>query len=175
MVKKRVPSILSGLLKNTEESRYARMIYVAMILLLILGTRLFFMQVIQGNYYKEEADGNRIRHLPMQANRGVMYDRNGVIMAGSRSAYSVIMPLDRKGNTLSEETIQKLSALLHIPGADIKKNIPSVSPVPRCLGTWARRGRTTEMPMAILTPRRSSSAAQVWKISTMNTWKASRV
>ncbi len=123
MVKKRVPSILSGLLKNTEESRYARMIYVAMILLLILGTRLFFMQVIQGNYYKEEADGNRIRHLPMQANRGVMYDRNGVIMAGSRSAYSVIMPLDRKGNTLSEETIQKLSALLHIPGADIKKKI----------------------------------------------------
>ncbi len=123
MVKKRVPSILSGLLKNTEESRYARMIYVAMILLLILGTRLFFMQVIQGNYYKEEADGNRIRHLPMLANRGVMYDRNGVIMAGSRSAYSVIMPVDRKGNTLSDEALSRLSSLLHVPTADIKKKI----------------------------------------------------
>ncbi len=123
MVKKRVPSILTGLLKNTEESRYARMIYAAMILLLFLGARLFMMQVIQGNYYKEEADGNRIRHLPMQANRGVMYDRNGVIMAGSRSAYSVIMPVDRKGNTLSDEALSRLSTLLHVPTADIKKKI----------------------------------------------------
>ena len=57
-----------------------------MILLLILSARLFWMQVVEGNYYKEEADGNRIRHLPQQAARGVMYDRNGVIMAGSRPA-----------------------------------------------------------------------------------------
>ncbi len=123
MVKKRVPSILSGLLKNTEESRYGRMIYVAMLLLLILCGRLFYMQVIQGGYYKEEADGNRIRHLPMQANRGVMFDRNGVIMAGSRSAYSVVMPLDRKGNTLSDETLIHLADLLHVPTADLKKKI----------------------------------------------------
>ncbi len=123
MVKKRVPSILSGLLKNTEESRYGRMIYVAMLLLLVLCGRLFYMQVIQGGYYKEEADGNRIRHLPMQANRGVMFDRNGIIMAGSRSAYSVVMPLDRKGNTLSDETLIHLADLLHVPTADIKKKI----------------------------------------------------
>lgn len=37
VVNKHVPSILSGLLKNTEESRYARMIYAAIILLLVLG------------------------------------------------------------------------------------------------------------------------------------------
>ena len=53
VVNKHVPSILSGLLKNTEESRYARMIYAAIFLLLVLGLRLFYMQVIQGGYYKE--------------------------------------------------------------------------------------------------------------------------
>ena len=109
MVNKHVPSILSGLLKNTEESRYARMIYAAIFLLLVLGLRLFYMQVIQGGYYKEEADGNRIRYLPMQAMRGVMYDRNGLILAGSRSAYSVVMPVDRKGNTLSDQALSRLS------------------------------------------------------------------
>ena len=123
MVKKDVPSILTRLLKNKEESRYARMISAAIVLLLILGARLFFMQVIEGSYYKEEADGNRIRHLPMQATRGVMYDRNGIIMAGSRSAYSVIMPVNRKGNTLSDEALNRLSALLKVPTADIKKKI----------------------------------------------------
>ena len=123
MVKKHVPSILTKLLKNKEESRYGRMIYGALILLLILSARLFYMQVVEGNYYKEEADGNRIRHLPMQATRGVMYDRNGVIMAGSRSAYSVIMPVDRKGNTLGEEELSRLSALLKVQTSDLKKKI----------------------------------------------------
>ena len=123
MVKKHVPSILTKLLKNKEESRYGRMIYGAMILLLILSARLFYMQVVEGNYYKEEADGNRIRHLPMQATRGVMYDRNGVIMAGSRSAYSVIMPVDRKGNALGDEELSRLSALLKVPTSDLKKKI----------------------------------------------------
>lgn len=37
LVKKHIPSILDKLVKNREESRYARMIYVAMILLFILG------------------------------------------------------------------------------------------------------------------------------------------
>lgn len=99
------------------------MIYAAIILLFILSARLFYMQVVEGSYYKEEADGNRIRSIPVQATRGVMYDRNGVILAGSRPAYSVIMPVDRKGNTLSDDELQKLSVLLKMPVADLKKKI----------------------------------------------------
>lgn len=110
-------------MKNREESRYARMIYVAMALLLILGARLLWMQVVEGNYYKEEADGNRIRHLPQQAARGVMYDRNGIIMAGSRPAYSVIMPVERKGNSLPDDELSRLAALLKKPPEEIKKKI----------------------------------------------------
>lgn len=121
MVKKHIPSILDSLVKNREESRYGRMVYAAMILLLILSARLFWMQVVEGNYYKEEADGNRIRHLPQQAARGVMYDRNGVIMSGSRPAYSVIMPVERKKNTLSDEELDRLAALLKVKPEDIKK------------------------------------------------------
>lgn len=124
MVKKsKIPKFLGTLLKNKEESRYANLIYAAMFLLVVLSVRLFYMQVVQGNYYKEEADGNRIRHVPLQASRGVMYDRNGVIMAGSRTAYSVTMPLNRKQNTLPDDEINKLSTLLKIPASDIKKKI----------------------------------------------------
>ena len=68
MVKrKNIPTFLTSLLKNKEESRYARMIYAAIILLFILSARLFYMQVVEGSYYKEEADGNRIRSIPVQA------------------------------------------------------------------------------------------------------------
>lgn len=135
MVKKHIPSILEKLMKNREESRYARMIYVAMALLLILGARLLWMQVVEGNYYKEQADGNRIRHLPQQAARGVMYDRNGIIMAGSRPAYSVIMPVERKGNTLSDDELTRLAALLKVPAEDIKKK-SKITSWPSVPFTW---------------------------------------
>lgn len=123
MKKKTVPGFLKVLLKNREESRYANMVYAAVILLMILTIRLFYMQVVQGGYYKSEADGNRIRHLPIQAARGVIYDRNGIIMAGSRSAYSIIMPINRKGNSLDEEELNRLAALLKVPAAEIKQKI----------------------------------------------------
>lgn len=123
MVRKHIPSILNKLVKNREESRYSRMVYISMIFLLILGVRLFWMQVVEGSYYKEEADGNRIRYLPEQASRGVIYDRNGIIMAGSRPAYSVVMPLDRKKNTLPDSELNQLSALLKLPVSEIKKKI----------------------------------------------------
>lgn len=123
MVKRHVPSILGGLVKDKEESRYVRMIYAAIILLLVLGIRLFWMQIIEGSYYRNEADGNRIRHLPQLASRGVMYDRNGVILAGSRPAYSIIMPVDRKKNSLDEEELTRLSSMLNKSKDDLKKKI----------------------------------------------------
>lgn len=123
MVKRHVPSILGSLVKDKEESRYVRMIYAAIILLLVLGIRLFWMQIIEGSYYRNEADGNRIRHLPQLASRGVMYDRNGVILAGSRPAYSIIMPVDRKKNSLDEEELTRLSSMLNKSKDDLKKKI----------------------------------------------------
>ena len=54
----------------------------------ILGLRLFAMQVLEGGYYQAKAEGNRLRVVPMTAARGVMYDRNGQILVGSRPAYT---------------------------------------------------------------------------------------
>lgn len=123
MVKKKyIPDFLKPLTRKTEESRYANVLYAAVVLLAVLSIRLFYMQVIEGAYYKSQADGNRIREVPVQAARGVMYDRNGQILAGSRSAYSVVLPVDRKELPKDDE-IQRLSTVIKMPVADIKKKI----------------------------------------------------
>lgn len=123
VIKKRVPKILDSLLKNREETRYANLAYAAIILLAILGIRLFFMQIIEGTYYRQEADGNRIRTLPLIATRGVMYDRNGVLMVGSRASYSVTLPVDRKKNSLPEAELKRLSGLLKTSPDILRKKI----------------------------------------------------
>ncbi|WP_276901230.1 penicillin-binding protein 2 [Dialister micraerophilus] len=123
MNRKHVPLILESLLKKREESRYSNLIYTAVILICILGLRLFFMQVIDASYYKSEADGNRIRHLPVQAARGVIYDRNGIVLAGSKSSYSITIPVDRQGIQIKDEELKKISDLVHVSVGDLKKRI----------------------------------------------------
>ena len=123
MNRKHVPLILESLLKKREESRYSNLIYTAVILICILGLRLFFMQVIDASYYKNEADGNRIRHLPVQAARGVIYDRNGIVLAGSKSSYSITIPVDRQGIQIKDEELKKISDLVHVSVDDLKKRI----------------------------------------------------
>jgi penicillin-binding protein 2 len=124
MVKKKFrPPFLDELIKNRGESRYAKLLYVAVALLALLGARLFYMQIVEGADYKEQADGNRIRQVSVQAARGVMYDRNGVILAGSRPAYSVVIAAENRKQVLQGEELQRLSGMLKITPADLEAKI----------------------------------------------------
>lgn len=55
--------------------------------LLVVG--LFQTQVLRGGYYRRASEQNRIRIIRLEAPRGNIYDRNGVLLATSRPAYHV--------------------------------------------------------------------------------------
>lgn len=73
---------------------------LAFIFLTILGVRLYYLQVVKGNYYAERAENQRIRLIPIPAPRGAIFDRNGKLLVDSRSTYNV---------TLSNEPIKKIN------------------------------------------------------------------
>ncbi len=72
---------------------------VAFVLLAILGVRLYYLQVVKGEYYSDKAENQRIRLIPIPAPRGAIFDRNGKILVDSRPTYNV---------TLSNEPIKKI-------------------------------------------------------------------
>src|SRR6185436_7725593 len=72
---------------------------VAFVLLAILGARLYYLQVVKGEYYSERAENQRIRLIPIPAPRGAILDRNGKILVDSRPTYNVV---------LSNEPIKKI-------------------------------------------------------------------
>lgn len=45
---------------------------------ILLVARLFFLQILQGNNYRNLSDANRTRTIPIHAPRGIIFDRNGV-------------------------------------------------------------------------------------------------
>ncbi len=72
---------------------------VVFILLGLLGVRLYFLQVVSGDYYAERAENQRIRYIPIPAPRGAIFDRDGNILVDSRPTFNVV---------ISNEPLKKL-------------------------------------------------------------------
>jgi penicillin-binding protein 2 len=73
---------------------------IAFILLTVLGVRLYYLQVMKGEYYAERAENQRIRLIPIPAPRGAILDRNGKLLVDSRPTYNV---------TLANEPLKKIN------------------------------------------------------------------
>ncbi|MBA3785661.1 MAG: penicillin-binding protein 2 [Acidobacteria bacterium] len=72
---------------------------IAFVLLAILGARLYYLQVVKGDYYSDKAENQRIRLIPIPAPRGAIFDRQGKLLVDSRPTYNI---------TLSNEPIKKI-------------------------------------------------------------------
>lgn len=110
--------MLEALLKKKNNDGPFRYVYGAVVIVfLVLIARLVWLQLFQGDYYNSLAEGNRLRSIPLAAMRGVMYDRNGQILVGSRPSFMVTyVPTQGK---MTDEEANKLSRLLNMPADKI--------------------------------------------------------
>jgi len=56
---------------------------------LLLVGRLVWLQVVRYDYYTDLSQGNRVRIEPLPAPRGIIYDRQGLILAENQPAYQL--------------------------------------------------------------------------------------
>ncbi len=54
---------------------------VFILIVLVFGARVWTLQILNGEMYNQRSENNRLRHTPVFATRGVIYDRNGVELA----------------------------------------------------------------------------------------------
>jgi penicillin-binding protein 2 len=109
-------------LRNYERelAQFHLRIGIAGVLVLIgfglLAARFIFLQVIQHDHYASKAEDNRISIVPVPPNRGLILDRNGIVMARNYSGYTLeIFP--RKVKSL-ERTIDEVAELVEIQPRD---------------------------------------------------------
>ena len=92
---------------------------VVMAAFALLFARFVYLQVIQHQYYDTKAEDNRISIMPMQPNRGLILDRNGVVLARNYSAYTLELTLSKIADL--DATIDALSAIVDIQPKDRRK------------------------------------------------------
>jgi penicillin-binding protein 2 len=81
---------------------------IAALAALLLG-RLVLLQIVRYDYYMDLAQGNRARKEPSPANRGLIFDRNGQVLAENQASYQ--LELMREQVPDFERTLKGLVAI----------------------------------------------------------------
>lgn len=88
---------------------------------LLILCQLWNLQIIKGSEYRRLSENNRIRIKEKPAIRGMLLDRNGVILAHNRPSFEVyIVAEDLKGD---QELIRNIVELLNLPEGEISEKL----------------------------------------------------
>ena len=74
---------------------------IGMLMLVLIG-RMYYLQVIQYEHHSTLSESNRVHVQPIPPNRGLIYDRNGVILAENRPSFSLTVTRERAVDWLAE-------------------------------------------------------------------------
>jgi penicillin-binding protein 2 len=102
-------------------------------LLVAIATGFWFVQLVQGDYYRELAENNRLRKLPIKAPRGLIFDRKGRLLVENIPSYNLM--LDRSRSADLGRSLGFAAAVLEKPLPEIKalmqryRSIPEFKPV----------------------------------------------
>ena len=112
-------------LRNVEAdlARFRARVLIASLMVVlcfaVLAARLSYLQIVRHEDLKEQAENNRTAIVPIVPNRGLILDRNGVVLATNFSAYTLeIMP--SKVASI-EQTIEALSSVVDITPRDRRR------------------------------------------------------
>ncbi len=112
-------------LRNVEVElvRFRRRVLVASVMVVVafglLASRLVYLQVARHEDLNEQAESNRTAVVPIVPNRGLILDRNGLVLATNYSAYTLEITPSKVANL--EETIDQLNAVVEISARDRRR------------------------------------------------------
>jgi len=86
----------------------------------LIGLRFLYLQVWHFSKYSLQANENRISVAPIVPNRGIITDRNGVVLAKNYSAYTLEITPSKIDTTLDDE-IDRLAAVIPIDQRDRRR------------------------------------------------------
>ncbi len=71
---------------------------VVLLMMLVLAARMYYLQVVQYEYHATLSENNRVHVQPIPPSRGLIFDRNGRILADNRPSFSLTVTRERTGN-----------------------------------------------------------------------------
>ena len=102
---------------------------VSLVLILTIVVRLIYLQIVNHDVYTTLSEENRFFIKAIPPNRGLIYDRNGVLLAQNLPAYNLELTPERIKNL--DGTIASLGEIIEITDADIERFKEQLGPYNR--------------------------------------------
>ena len=102
---------------------------IIIFLFIILLFRMWYIMVNRSEYYKERADDLHERERVIKAERGIIYDRNGVALATNKSVCTISVIHNQIKEP--EKVIQTLAQVLEMDEETVRKRVEKVSSIER--------------------------------------------
>ncbi|MGM0501044.1 MAG: penicillin-binding protein 2 [Bacillota bacterium] len=91
------------------------------IIFLLLGIRLYYLQIYSYDRFRKLSEGNRTAVIPISPPRGYIYDRNKKVLVSNKLTYSLSVIPDKVENL--DDLITKLSQILDMPQTEIRDKL----------------------------------------------------
>ncbi|MCA0899223.1 penicillin-binding protein 2 [Microbulbifer agarilyticus] len=108
---------------HTEQRLFRNRMLVAicgvMVLLGVLVARFYNLQVVHFEDYRTQSDENRIQVRPVPPTRGLIYDRNGQLLADNRPSYTLSIVRERVRDL--DATLELIGQLVQLNDSDVEK------------------------------------------------------
>ncbi|EAR62983.1 penicillin-binding protein 2 [Neptuniibacter caesariensis] len=109
---------------HSKESRTFRFratlaFIVVVLMLCVLAGRMYYLQVVEHERFSAMSEDNRVQLQPVPPTRGLIYDRNGILLADNRPSYSVTLLKEEMKDL--DKTLADLSELIPITEREISR------------------------------------------------------
>lgn len=101
---------------------------VAFAAMVVILATFWSVQVVQGSHYRQLAESNRLRQLPVRAPRGLIYDRNGVLLVENIPSYDLL--IDRSRALDLEASVRFAAAILERPEDELRAAVEAAREAP---------------------------------------------
>ena len=138
-------------LRNVEAdlARFRTRVFVVSVVVVLCFTlvfaRLVYLQVLRHDDLRAQAESNRTAIVPIVPNRGLIQDRNGIVLASNYSAYTLEITPGKTANL--EQTIDDLAKILDITPRD-RRRFKKLMEETKSFGSLPIRTRLTDAEVA---------------------------
>ena len=115
--------------RRRTSTRLAGLQIASGVVFVVLAFSFWFLQVVEGERYRELAENNHQRTLALRAPRGVLYDRNFKVLVDSRP--SSVVSLDRQRTADLDATIEELARVAGLDVAQVRETVERHKREPR--------------------------------------------
>ncbi|MDA2911976.1 hypothetical protein MYX04_13740, partial [Nitrospiraceae bacterium AH_259_D15_M11_P09] len=93
----------------------------ALLILALLALRLWYLQIYEGPYYRDLSVNNRTRSVILEPVRGLIYDRNGIVIANNVPSFALYVTIEDVKDR--EALVKKLVRLIGLDENVLRKKL----------------------------------------------------